>query len=104
MKYTFTFAKEHEKKFRSVLARLDDDEYKIISEITPVVPEDINKSRTAVIDMEPEAALTFRMGMKEVHIRHERTEEELATEKEIDERHTIRVKVYVDQDDTTTDK
>lgn len=99
VKYTFTFAKEHEKKFRQILSRLDESEYTIIQDIEPVVPEDMEKSRTTIMEMDAESALTFRMGMKEVKIRRERTEEELAAEKERDERHTIRVTVVVDKDD-----
>jgi hypothetical protein len=45
--------------------------------------------------MDPEAALTFRLGMKAVKIRRERTEEELAEEKELNDRNTIRINVQV---------
>lgn len=103
MKYTFTFDYQDEPKFREVLSRLDPDEYTIVEDIRPVTPkgdEDIRYvDRQMVLDMDPEAALTFRLGMKFVKIRRERTEEELAEEKEINDRHTIKVTVHVPMGD-----
>jgi hypothetical protein len=99
IKYTFTFAPEDERKFREVLSRLDDDEYNILEEVQPVEHKpdaDLRYvDRQMVIEMDPEAALTFRLGMKTVKIRRERTEEELAEEKELHDRNTIKVTIQV---------
>lgn len=97
MKYTFTFEYNSERKFLEVLSRLSDDEYTVIENIRPADHKEGTDvryvDRQMVLEMEPDAALTFRLGMKNVKIRRERTEEELAEEKEIDDRHTIRVTV-----------
>jgi hypothetical protein len=96
--YTFTFAPEFEGKFREVLSRLDPSEFSVIEDIRPVEhKEDADiryVDRQAVIAMDPEAALTFRLGMKQVKIRRERTEEELAEEKELKDKNTVKVTVY----------
>lgn len=93
--YTFTFDPADERKFREVLSRLDEDEYTVIKEITSLKPDDRWSQKETVIEMEPDACLTFRLGMKQVKIRRERTEEELAAEKEIEDRNTIKVVVQV---------
>jgi len=99
IKYTFTFEPAAERKFREVLSRLEPEEYNIIEDVRPVDhKEDADLryvDRQMIIEMDPEAALTFRLGMKEVKIRRERTEEELAEEKEINDRNTIRINVQV---------
>lgn len=96
--YTFTFAPEHEKKFKEVLSRLSEDEYVIVEDVRPVDHkdgEDISElDRQMVIEMDPEAALTFRLGMKFVKIRRLRTEEELAEEKALEEKNTVKVTIY----------
>lgn len=98
-KYTFTFEPGDEWKFREVLSRLEPEEYNIIEDVRPVDhKEDADLryvDRQMIIEMDPEAALTFRLGMKEVKIRRERTEEELAEEKELNDRNTIRINVQV---------
>jgi len=98
-KYTFTFEPGDEKKFREVLSRLEPEEYNITEDVRPVdhKPDaDIRYvDRQMVIEMDPEAALTFRLGMKQVKIRRERTEEELAEEKRINDQHTITITVQV---------
>ena len=98
-KYTFTFDPKDERKFREVLSRLDDGEYTILEDVRPVDHKegiDIREiDRQMIIEMDPEAALTFRLGMKFVKIRRERTEEELAEEKELHDRNTIRINVEV---------
>jgi len=95
--YTFTFNPDEEGKFRRCIDRLDPDEFKIIKEIYLVKPEDPRYSdRETVMEMDPEAALTFRLGMKNVKIRRARTEEELAEEKRIDDMNTVRITVKVD--------
>lgn len=99
MKYTFTFEPAAEGKFREVLSRLEPEEYNIIEDVRPVEHKegaDLRYvDRQMIIEMDPEAALTFRLGMKEVRIRRERTEEELAEEKEINDRNTVRITVHV---------
>lgn len=99
IKYTFTFEPADERKFREVLSRLEDGEYNILEEAQPVEHKpdaDLRYvDRQMVIEMDPEAALTFRLGMKAVKIRRERTEEELAEEKELNDRNTIRINVQV---------
>ena len=98
-KYTFTFERTDEGKFREVLSRLDESEYNVLEDVH-LAPhkegDDLRYvDRQMIIEMEPEAALTFRLGMKQVKIRRERTEEELAEEQEINDRHTVKVTVHV---------
>ena len=50
------------------------------------------------MEIDPESCLTFRMGMSKVIIRREKSEEELAAEKERDERHKIHINVTVPKD------
>jgi hypothetical protein len=98
-KYTFKFDPKDERKFREVLSRLDESEFNILEDVRPVdhKPEDDLRyiDRQMIIEMDPEAALTFRLGMKFVKIRRERTEEELAEEKELHDKNTIKVTVHV---------
>lgn len=96
MEYTFTFDKESESSFRKCLARLDPDEFTVVKDIFEVKPEDGRYSpMETVMTMDPEACLTFRLGMKFVKIRRARSEEELAEEKEINDANTIRITVQV---------
>jgi hypothetical protein len=99
MKYTITFEPGEERKFREVLSRLEPDEYTIVEDVRLAEhKEDADPryvDRQIIIDMDPEACLTFRLGMKNVKIRRERTEEELAEEKELNDRNTIRINVQV---------
>jgi hypothetical protein len=101
MKYTFTISEDEENKFRRILERLDDDEYTMIEEIHPIWNpfEARTSDRQAIIEMDPESALTFRLGMREVKIRRERTEEELAEEKRINDQHTIKITVHTGKAD-----
>jgi hypothetical protein len=96
-KYTYTFDRESESKFRSVLSRLDPSEYSVIEDVKLVDPDNVRYSkRQTTIEMESEACLTIRMAMgNTVKIRRERSEEELATEAERDARHTVTIKVQV---------
>lgn len=95
--YTFTFKREEEKRFRSIQSRLEPDEYNIVEDIHLVDPENPRYSDlTAVYEMTPEAASTFRFGMRDLKIRRFRTEEELAAEKEREEKNKITVIVKVD--------
>lgn len=94
--YTFTFDRSEENRFRSIMSQLDDEEYIIKQEIRRTDIEDrYNTEMTAVIEMDPQAAVTFRFGMKNLKIRRTRTEEELAAEEEeaAKNRVTITVKV-----------
>lgn len=96
-KYTFTFDHDEEAKFRRVVDRLDPGEFTVHEEIHLTKPEDGKHSpRQTIMEMDAEAALTFRLGMKNVKIRRERTEEELAEEKALMEANTIKVTVKVD--------
>lgn len=95
--YTFTFEQAEEKRFRNIESRLDPDEYKIVEEIHLVDPDDPRYSELkAVYEMVPEAASTFRFGMKNLKIRRFRTEEELAAEREKEEKNKITITVKVD--------
>lgn len=95
--YTFTFDKEHKNKFENILSRLDPEEFVVVSDITEIVAENKTKKFQTIMKMEPDAALTFRLGMKEVTIRRTRTEEELAAEEENNKRHTVKITVVVDK-------
>ncbi len=104
MKYTFTFPYTEERVFNEVVSRLDPDEFVVVEAtkaLAPVGEEDPRYTdRQTIIEMEPEAASTFRFRMGDrVKIRRERTEEELAEEKEINDRHTIKVTVHVPMGD-----
>lgn len=100
VKYTFRFPYTEEQVFNSVMSRLDPDEFVVIEAVHPVEVREGETERyvdrTAVIEMEPEAASTFRFRMGSLlKIRRERTEEELAEEAEEAERHKVRVTIMV---------
>lgn len=100
IKYTFTFPYSEEQIFRGVMTRLDPDEFVVIEDIHPIPLKDGENERyvdrTTIIEMEPEAAATFRFRMgNTLKIRRERTEEELAEERELEERNTVKVTVIV---------
>ena len=95
--YTFTFDKSDEGRFRSIMERLDDDEFVVKQDITRTDPTDrYNGETTAVIEMSPEAASTFRFGMKQLVIRRTRTEEELAEEEAEAAKNRVTITVKVD--------
>jgi len=97
--YTFTFDAGEERQFRAVLSRLDPSEYNMVEDVSLITPDEPRTSdRHAVIEMEPESCLTFRLGMKHVKIRRARTEEELAEEKELNDRNKITIRVQVPTD------
>src|SRR5690606_29146311 len=88
-------------QFNRIVERLDPEEFTVLSPIAPVdsYPKAARRSdRTTEMEMEAEAALTFRMGMKQVVIRRERTEEELKAEEERDARNRITIRVQVPPD------
>jgi hypothetical protein len=96
MEYTFTFEQNAERKFNEVLSRLEPNEYTIIKDILNTEPDKSGEIyKQTIIEMDPEAALTFRFGMDSLKIRRKRTEEELAEEQELNDRNTIRVNVQV---------
>lgn len=106
-KYTFTFPYNEERVFKEVMGRLEPDEFTVLEDIHPVEAiegEDPRYvDRQTIIEMEPEAASTFRFRMgSTIRIRRERTEEELAEEKEINDRHTVKVTVHVPMGDPPT--
>jgi hypothetical protein len=94
--YTFTFDADDENNFRRIQSRLDDDEYTVVKDIGRVDPDDKYSELSTVIDMVPEAASTFRFGMKKVKIRRFRTEEELAAEEAEAAKHRVSITVKVD--------
>jgi hypothetical protein len=94
--YTFTIPRDEKSKFEAILARQDPADYEIVEEMSMVKPDDPRYSDYKMVaNMDPETCLTFRMGMKNVKIRRARTEEELAEEKELADRHKIKVTVHV---------
>ena len=102
--YTFTFNPSEEARFRSCIARLDPSEYVVVKDTYLVTPEDNKYSdKGMVIEMDPEAALTCRLGMKSVKIRRARSEEELAEEQRIVDMNTVKVMVKVHGADITID-
>ena len=95
-KYTFTFDYEDEGRFNDILSRLEPTDYTVIEPVSLVKPDDGRYSaRQTVMEMDSYSAQTFRLGMKNVKIRRERTEEELAEEKRIHDNHVITIKVQV---------
>ena len=107
MKYTLTIPADEEAKFKRIMERLEPEEYTVLEEIHPTKLDEAKTcDRETVMDMDPEAALTFRLGMKFVKIRRERTEEELAEEQRIDDMNTVKITVKVNgmkADGTMTD-
>ena len=98
--YTFQFPRKEEKVFKSVVDRLDPEEFKVIEEIRTVDLKNGEDARYAdlqtVMEMDPEAASTFRFRMgNDVKIRRQRTEEELKEEEEQLARHKITIHVQV---------
>lgn len=94
--YTFTFDADDEKLFRRIQSRLDDDEYTVVKGIEKVDPDSRYSELTTTVEMVPEAASTFRFGMKKVKIRRFRTEEELAVEEAEAAKNRITITVKVD--------
>lgn len=94
--YTFTFGKDQQKSFNRILERMDQELYTVVQEQKEIENEkQWEKEIETVINMDPDSALTFRLGMKNLKIRRERTEEELAEEEAIREKNTVKVVVQV---------
>lgn len=103
-KYTFTFDSQSERKYREVLSRLDENDYTIIEDVKLLEPDYPRSSdKQVIIETDTESCLTFRMGMT-LKIRRERTDEELAEEKELHEKNTIRINVIVPKEDTESNE
>ncbi len=94
--YTFTFGKDDEQQFRRIQSRLEPEEYTVVNDIHPVNPEDKRSDLETTVVMEPEAASTFRFGMKKLKIRRFRNEEELAEEEAEAAKNRVTIRVKVD--------
>jgi len=94
--YTFTFDKNDERQFKRIQDRLDPEEYNVVNDIHPVNPEDKRSELETTMVMEPEAASTFRFGMKKLKIRRFRNEEELAAEEAEAAKNRVTIRVKVD--------
>ena len=97
--YTFTFENKAEGKFREILSRLEPDEYIIVEDINKVPPKNENYSQhemQTIMEMDSEAALTFRLGMRDLKIKRTRTVEEEAEKKALEDQHRITIRVKVD--------
>lgn len=93
--YTFVFDPKDEGKFRQIMERLDPEEFTVIKEIGPVDPEKPKEcDLETIMEMVPEACLTFRLGMKSLRIRRYRSEEEEAERKAMEDRHKVKIRVY----------
>lgn len=95
-KYTFKFSKVYEAKFRSVLSRLDDDEFNLIEDIQLDEPDRPRESLLkAVVEMDEMAALTFRLGIVDIKISKEMTEKERKKRDDMINKHIVKVNVKV---------
>lgn len=94
--YTFTFDYDQEQQFRRIMDRLEPDEFTVSEEIHATDPDMPRTSqRQTVMEMEPEAASMFRLGMKNIKIRRTRTKEELAAEEVEAAKNRITIKVVM---------
>ena len=97
--YTFTIDNEDEGRFNSIMSRLDPDEFVVVESLHKIPPareHDRQSEMQAVIEMEPEAASTFRFGMKKVTIKRFRTVEEEAEKQSIEDRNKVKITVHGD--------
>jgi len=97
--YTFTIDNEDEGRFNSIMGRLDPDEFVVVEPLhkIPAAREhDRQSEMQAIIEMEPEAASTFRFGMKRVGIKRLRSEEEEAEKQAIEDRNKVKITVHGD--------
>ena len=103
-KYTMTFDRSELRSFNDIMDRLEDGSYTVLKSVQKVKEDDYYSDYTAEIETDEMSCLTFRMGMKNLKIRRERTEEELAEERAIEERHRVKVVVQVPPDQDAADK
>lgn len=90
--YTFSFEPSDERLFRRIMSRLDDDEYTVVKDIIQDATDKYNRPlMSTIMEMDPEAASMFRLGMKELTIRRTRTEEELAEEQALKDKNTVKI-------------
>lgn len=97
--YTFTIDNEDATRFNSIMDRLDPDEFVVVEalhKIPPVREHDRQCEMQAIIEMEPEAASTFRFGMKRVTIKRLRSAEEEAEKQSIEDRNKVKITVHGD--------
>jgi hypothetical protein len=95
--YTFTFNKNEEARFKNIMSRLEPYEFEVVEPTQSTDPANSRCSELkTVVKMDPEAASTFRFGMKDLKIRRKRTAEEIAEEEEREKRNTITINVKVD--------
>jgi len=95
-KYTFTFDREEENLFHNILSRLEESEYTVLQPVQLTNPEDPrNSKRSAILETDSDAALTFRTGMKTVKIEREKTEEEIAKRKALEDSKKITINVSI---------
>lgn len=94
--FTFTFANADERQFKRVLNQLGPDEYTVVEDIHMVKP-DLGRASDlkAVYKMDPETALMFRLSMKNVNIKQQRSEEEEAARKALIDSNKIKISVKV---------
>jgi hypothetical protein len=95
-KYTFTFDQHDERIFNDIMSRLEDTEYTVLRGVELVDPKNPRTSqKSAILETDSESALTFRMGMKNVKIEREKSEEEIAKRKALEDSKKITVNVAV---------
>lgn len=95
-KYTFKFSKSSEYNFKDIMSRLDESEYNVIETFTDVEPEKgTDFDRMTIIEMDPESALMFRLGMPKLKIIREKSEEEQKEQEERINKNKVTIKVKV---------
>ncbi len=101
--YTFKFDKDNERRFNTILNNLGEDEYELVED-TKLLDESKGdySDRQAIYRMGEDTALVFRMGMRTVDIRRERTEEELAEEKALAEANDVKINIHLPDGEVKT--
>lgn len=96
-KYTFKFSKNSEYNFKDIMSRLDESEYNVIETFSDIEPEKgTDFDRMTIMEMEPDAALMFRLGMPKLKIIREKSEEEQKEQEDRINKNKITIKVKVD--------
>ena len=93
-KFTLTFDKAQLRVFNGILGRLEEGEYTLVKEPTLEIV-DRKECYVAEVQMDEISALTFRMGMRNLLMKMERTAEEQAEIDRIREEKTVRIRVNV---------